>query len=63
MGYNEHFSKAVYSHQVPGAALVEYMKRVIGRPETEKQKLLEQIAVEIETKYPYEPGKEPKEET
>ena len=59
MGYNENFSKAVYRHEVSGAKLGEYMMRIIGKPEAEKQKLLEQIAKEIEATCPYKPGREP----
>ena len=62
MGYNEHFSKAVYYRLVPGAALAGYMRQIIDKPEAEKKKLLEQFATDIESKYPYKPGKEPKEE-
>lgn len=56
MGYNEHFSKAVYSRVVTGTMLVDYMRRIVGKPEEEKQRLLEQFAGEIEANCPYEPG-------
>lgn len=62
MGYNEHFSKAVYYHKVPGSALGDYMEQIKDKPEPIKQELLERFASEIETKYPYKQGRKPKEE-
>lgn len=53
LGYNENFSRAVLQREVPVSKLVDYLKKVVGKPEEEKQKLLEQIATEIEATYPY----------
>ncbi len=57
IGYNENFAKTVYYHNVPGRVLGEYMEQIIGKPEEEKQKLLEQFSKEIEAIFPYKPGR------
>ena len=59
MGYNEHFSRAVCFWEVSTKMLVGYLKQLVGKPEEEKQRLMEQFAGEIEATSPYEPGKEP----
>jgi hypothetical protein len=63
MGYNEQFARAVYLHSVPGDALGEYMERITGKPEEEKQRILDQIADEIRREYPLKPGRESQEES
>lgn len=61
MGYNENFAKAVYRREVTGKQLGDYMEQLQGKPEREKQRLLEQFAREIEATCPYKPGREQRE--
>ena len=59
MGYNANFSKAVFQRQTTGKMLAEYMKQIVGKPEEEKQRLLDQFAKEIEETCPYKEGIDP----
>ena len=47
MGYNENFSRACVRKDVPAPQLIGYMEQIIGKPEEEKQAMLELFAREI----------------
>ena len=59
LGYNANFSKAALLRQTTVKMLAEYMKQITGKPEEEKQRLLDQFAKEIEETCPYREGIDP----
>ncbi len=61
VGYNKHFSRVVFTREVTGEQLCDYMRQLTGKTEREIQRLLEQFAREIEANCPYIPGREPRE--
>ena len=62
MKINEKLLKACRTREIPHADLLALMKPIKGTTREERLSIQNRIAEEIERKYPYRPGKEPKEE-
>lgn len=52
MGCNANFSKACVTRDVSTSTLIHYLKQLAGKPEEEKQRLLDAFAREIEATCP-----------
>ena len=47
---------------VPTSVLIGYLEQLRGKPDEEQIAMKDRFAAEIESAYPYKPGREPQEE-